>query len=254
MMTILIIEDEDPAFKRLQKMLKDIEPDHILLNHIVSVSSAVKWFAENKSPDLIISDIQLSDGVSFEIFKQVEISCPIIFTTAYDQYAIEAFKVNSIDYLLKPIKKEELEKAVIKFKSLSTVAAAPAIDINKLLQSLQPAGADYKKRFVVRYGEHIKTIDTEEVVYFYTEDKATFLCTKDGRRFVVDFNLDTLDSILDPKLFFRINRQYIISIHSIAEMFAYSKSRVLIKLNPTAKHETIVSTERSADFKHWLGD
>jgi DNA-binding LytR/AlgR family response regulator len=253
-MTILIIEDEDPAFRRLQKMLKELEPDHTLLNQIVSVSSAVKWFKENDAPDLIISDIQLSDGISFEIFKQVNIKCPVIFTTAYDQYAIEAFKVNSIDYLLKPVKKEELEKAVTKFKNMAPAAASPAIDINKLLQSLQPAGTDYKKRFVVRYGEHIKTIDIEEVVYFYTEDKATFLCTKDARRFVVDFNLDTLDSILDPKIFFRINRQYIISIHSIAEMFAYSKSRVLIKLNPASKHETIVSTERSADFKHWLGD
>ena len=254
-MTILIIEDEEPAFRRLQKMLKELEPNHTMLNQIVSVSSAIKWFKENDAPDLIISDIQLSDGISFEVFKQVDIKCPIIFTTAYDQYAIEAFKVNSIDYLLKPVKKEELEKAVTKFKNLIPTTSAPAIDINKLLQSLQPAsGTDYKKRFVVRYGEHIKTIDIEEVVYFYTEDKATFLCTKDARRFVIDFNLDTLDSILDPKIFFRINRQFIISIHSIAEMFAYSKSRVLIKLNPAAKHETIVSTERSADFKHWLGD
>lgn len=253
-MTILIIEDEEPAYRRLQKMLKELEPDHTLLNQIVSVSSAVKWFKEHDEPDLIISDIQLSDGISFEIFKQVNLKCPVIFTTAYDQYAIEAFKVNSIDYLLKPVKKEELEKAVAKFKALTPATAAPAIDINKLLQSLQPAGTEYKKRFVVRYGEHIKTIDIEEVVYFYTEDKATFLCTRDARRFVVDFNLDTLESILDPKVFFRINRQYIISIHSIAEMFAYSKSRVLIKLNPPSKHETIVSTERSADFKHWLGD
>ncbi len=252
-MTILIIEDEEPAYKRLQKMLKELEPGHTLLDQIVSVSSAIKWCKEHDAPDLIISDIQLSDGISFEIFKHVDIKCPVIFTTAYDQYAIEAFKVNSIDYLLKPVKKEELEKAVAKFKALAP-AVAPALDINKLLQSLQPAGTEYKKRFVVRYGEHIKTIDIEEVVYFYTEDKATFLCTKDARRFVVDFNLDTLDSILDPKVFFRINRQYIISIHSIAEMFAYSKSRVLIKLNPATKHETIVSTERSAGFKHWLGD
>lgn len=253
-MTILIIEDEEPAYKRLQKMLKELEPDHTLHDQIVSVSSAVKWFKENKAPDLIISDIQLSDGISFEIFKQVDLKCPVIFTTAYDQYAIEAFKVNSIDYLLKPVKKDELEKAVKKFKALTPATTVSAIDINKLLLSLQPAGTEYKKRFVVRYGEHIKTIDIEEVVYFYTEDKATFLCTKDARRFVVDFNLDTLDSILNPKVFFRINRQYIISIHSIAEMFTYSKSRVLIKLNPPTKHETIVSTERSADFKHWLGD
>jgi two-component system LytT family response regulator len=253
-MTILIIEDEEPAFRRLQKMLKELEPDHTLFDQIVSVSTAVKWFNQNEMPDLIISDIQLSDGISFEIFKQVDIKCPVIFTTAYDQYAIEAFKVNSIDYLLKPVKKEELSTAVTKFRTLMPVGISPAIDINKLLQSLQPAGTDYKKRFVVRYGEHIKTIDIEEVVYFYTEDKASFLCTKDARRFVVDFNLDTLDSILDPKIFFRINRQYIIGIHSIAEMFAYSKSRVLIKLNPPSKHETVVSTERSADFKHWLGD
>lgn len=255
-MTTLIIEDEEPAFRRLQKMMKELEPATTLLDQVVSVSSAVKFFKENEAPDLIISDIQLADGVSFEIFKQVDVKCPVIFTTAYDQYAIEAFKVNSIDYLLKPVKKDELEKAVLKFKALTPAAApAPAIDINKLLQSLQPATVnDYKKRFVVRYGEHIKTIDIEEVVYFYTEDKATFLCTKDARRFVIDFNMDALEAVLDPKVFFRINRQYIISIHSIAEMFAYSKSRVLIKLNPAAKHETIVSTERSADFKHWLGD
>ena len=253
-MKVLIIEDEEPAAKRLQKMLKEIEPGITVLDNIVSVSSAIKWFNENDSPDLVFSDIQLADGLSFEIFKGVNISCPIIFTTAYDQYAIDAFKVNSIDYLLKPIKKEELANAVSKYKKLAGSSTAPAFDINKLIQTLNPGGVDYKKRFVVRYGEHIKTINIEEVVYFYTEDKVNFLCTKDGRRFVIDFNLDTLESTLDPKTFFRINRQYIIGIHSIAEMFAYTKSRVLIKLNPPAKHETIVSTERSAEFKHWLGD
>ncbi len=253
-MKVLIIEDEEPAAKRLQKMLKEIEPGIIVLDNIVSVSTAIAWFTKNDAPDLVFSDIQLSDGLSFAIFKAVEVTCPIVFTTAYDQYAIEAFKVNSIDYLLKPIKKEELANAVNKFKKIISAAPVQSIDINKLLQTLNPAGADYKKRFVVRYGEHIKTINIEEVVYFYTEDKVNFLCTKDGRRFVIDFNLDTLETTLDPKTFFRINRQYIIGIHSIGEMFAYTKSRVLIKLIPPAKHETIVSTERSADFKHWLGD
>ncbi len=254
MLNILIIEDEEPAAKRLQKMLLDIVPEATVLENIVSVSSALKWFRENPSPDLIISDIQLSDGLSFEIYKKIDLVCPVIFTTAYDQYAIEAFKVNSIDYLLKPIRKDELEKAVTKYKKINRSAAEPVIDINKLLQSFSPGGTEYKKRFVVRYGEHIKTINIEDVVYFYTEDKVNFLCTRDSRRFVIDFNLDTLESTLDPKTFFRINRQYIIGIHSIAEMLAYSKSRVLVKLNPSAKHETIVSTERSADFKHWLGD
>lgn len=254
MLNVLIIEDEEPAAKRLHKMLREIEPEINVLENIVSVSSAIEWFKNNPAPDLVFSDIQLSDGISFEVFKTVDVTSPIIFTTAYDQYAIDAFKVNSIDFLLKPIKKEELEKAVAKFKKVAT-PAAPAIDINKLLQSFAPPQiTEYKKRFVVRYGEHIKTINIEEVAYFYTEDKVNFLCTKEGRRFVIDFNLDTLDSTLDPKTFFRINRQYIISIHSIGEMLAYTKSRVLIKLVPPAKHETIVSTERSADFKHWLGD
>jgi two-component system, LytTR family, response regulator LytT len=251
-MKILLIEDEDPAAKRLQKMLPEIEPGAVVSDNIVSVSSAIKWFKENEMPDLIISDIQLSDGLSFEIFKAVEILCPVIFTTAYDQYAIEAFKVNSIDYLLKPIKKEELTSALVKFKKIKP--AAPAIDINQLLKSFASPATDYKKRFVVRYGEHIKTINIDEVAFFYTEDKVNFITTKEGRRFTIDFNLDALEAMLDPKYFFRINRQYIIGIQSIAEMFAYSKSRVLIKLNPPAKHETIVSTERSAGFKLWLGD
>ena len=254
MLNVLIIEDEEPAAKRLQKMLKEIEPDINVLENIVSVSSAIKWFKNNPAPDLVFSDIQLSDGISFDIFKSVEVTSPIIFTTAYDQYAIEAFKVNSIDFLLKPIKKDDLEQAVNKFRKITHVSPAPGIDINKILQSFNPGGTEYKKRFVVRYGEHIKTINIEDVVYFYTEDKVNFLCTRDGRRFVIDLNLDTLDSTLDPKTFFRINRQYIIGIHSIGEMLAYTKSRVLIKLVPPAKHETIVSTERSADFKLWLGD
>ena len=251
-MKILLIEAEEPAALRLQKMLLEIEAGASVSDNIVSIASAVKWFKENQMPDLIISDIQLSDGLSFEIFKAVEILCPVIFTTAYDQYAIEAFRVNSIDYLLKPIKKDELSGAIAKFKKMKP--AAPSIDINQLLKTFSNPASAYKQRFVVRYGEHIKTITIEEVAFFYTEDKVNFLTTKEGRRFAIDFNLDTLESMLDPKIFFRINRQYIIGIQSITEMFSYSKSRVLIKLNPPAKHETIVSTERSADFKLWLGD
>jgi DNA-binding LytR/AlgR family response regulator len=250
-MNILIIEDEEPAAKRLVKMFSEITPRFSVAATIVSVTSGILWLTENKHPDLIISDIQLSDGLSFDIFKTVEVSCPVIFTTAYDQYAIEAFKVNSIDYLLKPVKKEELEAALVKYAKLKN---PPATDMSKLIQSFAPQSTEHKKRFVVRYGDHIKTINTDDVAFFYTEDKVNFLTTKEGRRFAIDFNLDALEGMLDPKTFFRINRQYIISIHSIKEMLAYSKSRVLIKLNPEAKHETIVSTERSADFKLWLGD
>lgn len=253
MIKILIIEDEEPAAKRLKKLLTDIEPDIDVLDIIVSISSAIEWLKSNPSPDLIFSDIQLSDGLSFDIFKNAEIQCPVIFITAYDQYAIEAFKVNSIDYLLKPIKNEDLQAAFTKFKKLSS-QKNQSLDVNKLLNIFNSGRAEYKTRFIVRYGEHIKTIKIEDIAYFFTEDKINFLTTNEGRRYTIDYNLDNLESLLNPKTFFRINRQFIISIHSIKEMFAYSKSRVLIKLNPQAKHETIVSTERSGDFKLWLGD
>ncbi len=255
MLNVLIIEDEEPAAKRLKRMLNEVDMDITVLDTLDSVSEAKKWFQANPMPDLIFSDIHLSDGLSFEIFKEVKNLCPIIFITAYNQYAIEAFKVNGIDYLLKPKTKEDLERALNKFNNLRQSNSAPAIDIPKLLQNYNQAvqGTDHKKRFLVRYGEHMKTINIEDTVYFYTEDKVNFICTKDGRRFVIDYNLDALETLLDPKVFFRINRQYIIAIYSITEMFTYSKSRVLIKLNPPAKHETIVSTERSADFKSWLG-
>lgn len=251
-MNILLIEDEEPAAKRLHKMILEIEPAAVVSENIVSITSAVKWFSQNAEPDLIISDIQLADGLSFEIFKSVGIKCPVIFTTAYDQYAIEAFKVNSVDYLLKPVKKDELAYAIDKYKKLHKTPAP--FDIEELLKTFQPPVQDYKKRFVVKYGEHIKTINVEDVAYFYTEDKINFLTTKENRRFTIDFNLDALETMLNPASFFRINRQYIVNIQSIAEMFTYSKSRVLIKLNPPAKHETIVSTERSGAFKQWLGD
>lgn len=253
MINILIIEDEEPAANRLKKMVMEIEPEANVLENIVSVSSSIAWLEKNPAPDLIFSDIQLSDGLSFEIFKNVEVQCPVIFITAYDQYAIDAFKVNSIDYLLKPIKKDDLVTALNKFKKLTPSATAP-LDISKVLEAFTPAKTEYKTRFIVRYGEHIKTIKIEEVAYFYTEDKINFLTTNEGRRYAIDYNLDSLESVLDPKVFFRINRQFIISIHAISEMFSYSKSRVLIKLNPVCKHETIVSTERSGDFKLWLGD
>ncbi len=254
-MNILLLEDEEPAAKRLQKMLKEIEPGAVIPENIVSVSSSIQWLQQNPLPDLIISDIQLADGLSFEIFKTIKTLCPIIFTTAYNQYAIEAFKVNSIDYLLKPVKKDELAAAIEKHKSLSQQKKTAAPDIHKLIEAMAAGEqSKYKKRFAVKYGEHLKTISIDEAAYFYTEDKINFITTKEGRRYTIDSNLDALEHILDPHVFFRINRQYIISIHAIAEMFTYSKSRVLVKLNPPAKHETIVSTERSGDFKLWLGD
>lgn len=251
MLKVLIIEDEEVAARRLAKMIAQEVKEVEFFPTIVSIQTAVNWFRQHPQPDMLFLDVHLADGQSFEIFKQVQITCPIIFTTAYDQYALEAFKVNSIDYLLKPIKKEDLQRALAKFSGLTS---PPAIELNleRLLASLQDKSAAFKQRFVVKYGDHLKTIEASEIAYFYTENKANFLVTYENKRYAIDQNLDYLEGVMDPKKFFRINRQFVIGYHSIAEMLTYSKSRVLIKLQPATKLETIVSAERSAAFKSWL--
>ncbi len=253
MIQLLMLEDEDPAAKRLQKFLKEMDEPVEVAAVLESISKAKEWLQQNKEPDLMLVDIHLADGNSLELFKQAEINCPVIFITAYNEYALQAFKLNSIDYLLKPVKKEELYNAITKFKKQKAKEQSP-VNYSKLLEAMQqPAVEKYRERFIIRYGEHIKTIETKDAAYFYTEARANFLVTTDARRYVVDFNLDQLDSMLNPAMYFRINRQFIISLQSIEEMTAWTKARVLIKLKPASKHETIVSTERAADFKKWLG-
>lgn len=252
MIKVVIIEDEEAAAKRLQKLISEMLPEADFICILDSVRSAVEWFNNNPHPDLIFVDIQLSDGQSFEIFKQVSISTPLIFTTAYDAHALHAFKLNSVDYLLKPIKKEEIRKAIEKFNQNHSKPQQNAnSNLEKLLQSIQQP-QQYKQRFVIRLGEHMFTVETADIAYFCTENKVNFIYTKQGKRYPGDYTLDQLEELVDPKIFFRINRQFLISYPSISEMFTYSKSRVLIKLTPTTKLDTIVSTERSAAFKLWL--
>ncbi len=251
MIYVLILEDEEPAVKRLKKLLSETVEETEVVAVLDSISSAKQWLQENKQPDLMLVDIHLADGISFELFKQVEITCPIIFTTAYDEYALQAFKLNSVDYLLKPVKKDELQQALNKYTKLNP---KQTLNIDQLLQAVSQAPADkYRQRFIIRYGEHIKTVETKDAAYFYTEARANFLITNDGKRYVIDFNLDQLEQMLNPEVYFRINRQFIISIGSIDEMTTWTKGRVMIKLKPASKIETIVSTERSPEFKKWLG-
>lgn len=248
-MKIAIIEDEEPAAERLSKLINDIEPDAEIISNLPTVASAVKWLTENAMPDLLIMDINLADGSSFEVFKKIKATCPVIFTTAYDQFAIDAFKVNSIDYILKPVKKEELKAAFDKFRSLKGTSTA---DINQLIAKITGSMKDYQKRIIIRYGENIKMVEISDVAYFYTEDKINFLCTFGNMRYPIDYNLDEVEQITDPKDFFRINRQFIVNIASIEKMLAWSKSRVKLMLKPPIEAETIVSTERSPLFKEWL--
>lgn len=245
-MRIVIIEDEVPAYKRLHKMLLEAIPGAVIGPQIDSIDAATDMFKQKPEPDLVFMDIHLADGSAFDLLKQVKPACPIIFTTAYDQYAMEAFKTSSIDYLLKPVKKEDLETALNKLEQFREL-------FGTTVQPREISGPqEYRKRFLIRFGEHIKTVSTSEIAYCYSESKATFARTFDGRNYPMDFNLDTLETMLDPEEFFRINRQYLISLKSIEEMKTYTKARVIIKLTPAVKEQPVVSSERAADFKSWL--
>ncbi|KAA9338920.1 LytR/AlgR family response regulator transcription factor [Adhaeribacter soli] len=252
-MNVLLIEDEEAAAQRMQKLLRQLDPEVNILEVTDSIESTVSWLKSNPAPELIFSDIHLADGSSFEVFREVEVTAPIIFTTAFDQYALEAFKLNSIDYLLKPVKLPELEKSLEKWKKLQTPAQKPAIDYQQLLQALQPnLPKTFQKRLVIRYGANIKTVEVADIAYFFTQEKITFLNTFENKKLPVDNTLDELEDVLDPAQFFRINRQFIINVKAIGSMYSYSKSRVKIELNPPSDIETIVSTERSSSFKSWL--
>lgn len=248
-MKILVIEDEKLAADRLMKMIREIEPTAEFLATIVSIQSAVEWFRHHPDPDLILMDIHLADGQSFDVFKSVRVNAPVIFVTAYDEHALEAFTVNSIDYLLKPVKKEDLQRAFDKFHRFS---GSNSVQIEQLLQQLGVRGKEFQKRMVIRYGDTIKMVDIHDVAYFYTEDKINYLCTHANLKYPIDFNLDELEGLLDPASFFRINRQFIINISAIDKMLAWSKSRVKVVLKPATQEDTIVSTERSPFFKDWL--
>ena len=251
-MNVLIIEDEQATARHLRKMLEEIDPGVHVLEIIDSVETAVKWFRTHAEPDLLLLDIQLSDGLSFAIFTQVDVNCPVIFTTAYDEYAIQAFRVNSIDYLLKPLSREALNEALKKYRKVVLPAASAVIDYQKLAGLLSSRSPEALTRIVIRYGETIRSVDIRDAAYFRTEGKAVYLQTFSGSDYPVDFTLDELEARLDSKRWFRINRQFIISFESIDRMTAYSKSRVRITLRPPCKSESISSTERSADFKLWL--
>jgi DNA-binding LytR/AlgR family response regulator len=249
-MKLLIIEDEPASARRLKKLAEEIDPEIAVLDMLDSISASVEWFRHHTEPDLVLLDIHLADGLSFEIFKEVNISCPVIFTTAYDQYAIQAFKLNSIDYLLKPVKKAELAEAIRKFKKIQH--AAPGIDLSQLTAMLGRAEKDYLKRLMIRIGQQIKVLEIKDVAYFYIDEKIVFGVSFGKDRYPMDLSLDQLEKQLDPERFFRINRGFIISLESIETMITYSKARIKIRLKPPCELESITSTERSAEFREWL--
>lgn len=256
-MKVIIVEDEALAAERLQQLIAQYDNSIEIITWLDSVQEAVAWFRTAPPPDLAFFDIQLADGRSFEIFEQCDIKFPVIFTTAYDEYALNAFKVNSIDYLLKPIDLESLTKAFNKFETLKSTFTnhhTPAITLEtmqKVMQALHKP--TYKTRFVVKSGTQLHSVPAEAILYFYHEDKIVWLKRNDFKKFAVDFTLEQLDTMLDPTQFFRLNRQIITSFPAIKEVTTYSNSRLKIKLLDN-NEPAIVSRDRVNDFKIWLGE
>jgi len=250
-MKVIIIEDEKPSARRLQRMLENLNVKAETLLH--SVEESIAWFKENDHPDLIFLDIQLSDGLSFEIFESVDIKSAVIFTTAYDEYALQAFKLNSIDYLLKPIDEAELEKAIHKYQERMPQNQAVTLDFNDIKNLLvNPIERVYKKRFSVKVGQHLKLINIDDIECFYSENKGTYAYTSDGRNYLLDTTLELLEPELEPQVFFRISRKFFVNINAIKDMIHYTNSRLQIKLNTFDDQEVIVARERVKDFKDWL--
>ncbi|MBC7605379.1 MAG: response regulator transcription factor [Burkholderiales bacterium] len=251
-MKTIIIEDEKPAARLLQRKLEKLQIQVDVMLH--SVEEALNWFSKNEHPDLIFLDIQLSDGLSFEIFERIEIKSAVIFTTAYDEYALKAFKLNSIDYLLKPIDEADLTIAVSKYKDRLPKQETLQFDFNQIKKMLlNPFEKSYKKRFTISIGQHLKVISTEEIECFFSENKGTYIHTFDNRNYLIEATLEVLQQELDPLEFFRVSRKFIIPLKSIKEIVRFSNSRLKVVLPSYRDDEVVVSREKVNDFKNWIG-
>ena len=250
-MTTIIIEDEKPAARLLQRKLDKLNIEVGVMLH--SVAEAIEWFSNNEHPDLIFLDIQLSDGLSFEIFEKVEIKSAIIFTTAYDEFALRAFKLNSIDYLLKPIDEDDIASAVLKFRERLPKEEKLQLDFDEIKRMLaNPFDKEYKKRFTVKIGQLLKVISIEEIECFYSENKGTYIHTFDNRDYLIESTLEIMEQELDAKDFYRISRKFIVPMKAIKEIVVYSNSRLKVILPSYKEEDVIVSREKVADFKDWL--
>lgn len=251
-MKILIIEDEPGAARRLERNITKALPQAKILATLESVVESVDWLTNQETPDLIFMDIHLTDGASFDIFDAVEVSAPIIFTTAYDEYALQAFKTNSIDYLLKPIRYEELETAIQKWRKLQEKGPSLSQNLDELRSLVQGEQQSYQQRILIRAHQKLLALEVSDIGYFYLESRIVFAQLKSGKKYPIDFNLDQLEERLDPGHFFRINRQFIVTFEAIQNMIPYSKSRLKLDLSPNCHLESIVATERASKFKRWL--
>jgi DNA-binding LytR/AlgR family response regulator len=249
-MRIVIVEDEPPACEKLAAAIVAAAPEARIVATLAGVAETVAWLQENAAPDLLFLDIQLSDGLSFEILRRTTVSCPVVFATAFDEYLIDAFQSNGIDYLLKPIRQERVEAAIAKYRSLRDHFT----DSAGLLAALSKQAPTYRERFLVRKGIDLISVRTADIAYFFTEGKLVFLVTQTAARFHLDRPLAELEAGLDPERFFRANRAFLLSIESVVRCRAYGKGKLLLELRPAVQDEVIVSQERASAFRKWLGD
>lgn len=264
-MNILLIEDEEATARKLQRLLAEVEPTATVVGQLGSVEESVAWLTHQPAPDLILLDIELADGQSFEIFNQVAVTSPVIFTTAYDEYAIRAFRVNSIDYLLKPVKEADLRSALAKLRTMKLALANQPDNLRMaladLLHQFQPAPdpvspvvAPFKERFLVKQGQRLFTVPVHEVAYFFSRNKMTFLQSADGHEWLIDYTMDEVEHMLDPQRFFRVNRQIIAELHAIERVNLYFNGKLKIALQPVFPEEVLVSRDKAGEFKRWLGE
>ena len=254
-MNVIIIEDEAPAFRRLEKILLEIDPSIEIIEVLDSVEDTVKWLNNHDHPDLAFMDIQISDGISFQIFEEVELSCPVIFTTAFDEYLLRAFKVNSIDYLLKPIKREDLERSLNKYRNLRQNTVSPQLDqlnMVELLSQINLTETRYKSRFLVKQGDKMLAIKVEDVVCFQSKHGIVHIHTKNEKSYLTDFTLDELNGQLEPQSFCRANRQFIVNADFITTVHKHFKGKLLVEMVHFTEEQILVSSERATSFKQWL--
>lgn len=254
-MKILIIEDEELAVKKLQKTLSAVEENAEVIGITDSIKNSVEWLKNNPAPDLILMDIELLDGQSFEIFNRVEVKSPVIFITSYDEYALRAFKVNSVDYLLKPVQKEDLQAAIDKFKKMNIASASHGLNMESLVKSLQERlqPKEFRKRFLVKHANKLVSVEVDDIAFFLSDNGLNFFITKDNKKYLVDYLMDEIETMLDPDNFFRVSRSLIVTFISIEKMEDYFGNRLALKLKPDFDKEAIVSREKVADFKKWMG-
>lgn len=256
-MKTLIIEDEELSVRKLKGLLHDIDPEMEVVADLDSIESTVEWLNNHAAPDIIFMDIELVDGQSFAIFEQTQVRSPVIFITSYDEYAIQAFTVNSVAYLLKPVEKEDIIAAFDKFRQLKEFYStkAPGFSINSLVEELkarlQPR--NYRTRFLVKYGTKLLTVNTPEIAYFFSEGRVSFFRTYDDKKMAVDYTLEELEQMLDPSVYFRVNRSHLIGIKSIQKIDEYFGQRLMLQVKPPSKEPVIISREKVAAFKSWMG-